>query len=371
VTGTDRSRLRHRTAAATAAALLGAAILAIVLFATGTLGTSANAATTPTGPTPGNPSLAGPLNAPALYNAANPSIVDITATDTPTTGDTGTGFLIDTHGHILTADHIIYDAKTITVKFQDGTTVPAQVLGHDRSSDIAVLEANPSPTNAAALTLGSTSSLVVGDSLAIIGNPFGYNRSLSTGVVSALDRTIQAPNGWLIPHAIQTDATINPGDSGGPVLNKQGAVVGIVDQIATGATNIDSATGVGFAVPIDIIKPQLTQLEHGDSITHPYLGITTSQSITKQPGALIQTITPNTPATTAGLQTGDLITAVQSWLRSPGRLHDTTIHGPSALVAIIAAHHPGQKLTLTVVRGSNRRIVTVTLGTQPTTPPAS
>ena len=125
---------------------------------------------------------------------------------------------------------MVYGSKSVTVKFQDGVTVPAHILGTDRSSDVAVLHVDPSPANAPALTLGSTSQLVVGDSLAVIGNPFGFNRSLSTGVVSALDRTIQAPNGWLIPHALQTDAVINPGNSGGPVLDSHGEVVGIVSM---------------------------------------------------------------------------------------------------------------------------------------------
>jgi putative serine protease PepD len=353
----DRSRLRRLTVGAVAAAVLGAAVLAVVLFATGAFGGSVNGM-----------SLAGPLNAPALYSAANPSIVDITAIDSATSADTGTGFLIDSHGHVLTADHVVAGAESLTAKFQDGTTVPAQVLGQDRSSDVAVLKVNPSPANAPALPLGSSSSLVTGDSLAVIGNPFGYNRSLSTGVVSALDRTIQSPNGWLIPHALQTDAPINPGNSGGPVLDKQGAVVGIVDQIATDGSNIDSNTGIGFAVPVDLVKAELTDLEHGITPTHSYLGIATGQSITSQPGALIQAVAPDSPAATSGLQPGELITMIQSSLRSPRRLYDTTIHGPNAVVAVIAAHQPGQKLTLTVQRGSSTLTITVTLGTQPSTP---
>lgn len=360
-----RSRLRHLTEVV-AAALVGAAVLAVVLFAVGALGggsaSAASASTTPAStsadPTVGSASLAGPLNAPALYANANPSIVDITAVDSSTSGDTGTGFLIDSHGHVLTADHVVYGAKSVTAKFQDGVTVPARVVGHDRSNDVAVLKVDPSPASAPALTLGSTSMLVVGDSLAIIGNPFGFNRSLSTGLVSALDRTIQAPNGWLIPHALQTDAIINPGNSGGPVLDKRGAVVGIVDQIATGGTGIDSATGIGFAVPIDLIKTQLSQLERGATVVHPYLGVATGQSISGQPGALILGVAPGSPAA-ADLRAGELITAING----------SAIHGPSALIAAIAAHNPGQRLTLAVRRGSSPLTITVTLTTQPATPP--
>jgi putative serine protease PepD len=179
--------------------------------------------------------------------------------------------------------------------------------------------------------------------------------------VSALDRIIQAPNGWLIPHALQTDAIINPGNSGGPVLDKQGAVVGIVDQIATGGSGIDSATGVGFAVPIDIVKTQLSQLERGATVAHAYLGVASGQSITSQPGALVESVASGSPAAAAGLRAGDLITAING----------SAIHGPSALIAAIASQNPGQSLTLAVRRASSPLTVTVTLATPPTTPPTT
>jgi S1-C subfamily serine protease len=131
--------------------------------------------------------------------------------------------------------------------------------------------------NAAGIYAAANPS-VVDITLAVIGNPFGYNRSLSTGVVSALDRTIQTPDGWLIPHALQTDAPINPGNSGGPVLDAQGSVVGIVDQIATGGSDVDSDTGVGFAIPIDLVKAELSQLERGAHVAHAYLGIAAGRS---------------------------------------------------------------------------------------------
>ena len=355
-----RSAPKRRKFTALIAAVTGAAALAAVLVAVGAFDRTTTTAAASTHPA-GSANLAGPLNAPAMFAKANPSIVDITAVDSSTTGDTGTGFLIDSQGHVLTADHVVYGAKSVTVKFQDGVTVPAQVLGTDRSSDVAVLKVTPSPASAPALTLGSTSSLVVGDSLAVIGNPFGFNRSLSTGVVSALDRTIQAPNGWLIPHALQTDAVINPGNSGGPVLDNQGDVVGIVDQIATGGSNIDSATGVGFAVPIELVKSQLTQLERGGTVVHAYLGVTSGPSIYTQPGALVESVASGSPGASAGLQAGDLITAIDG----------VAVAGPSALVADVAAHNPGQRLTLTVQRGSSTLTVAATLTNQPSTPPTT
>lgn len=350
---------RQITVVALVAAAIGAGILTAVLFISGALAGNASGATRTMLATYSSSSdtLAAPLNAAALFSAANPSVVDITSNHS-TSVDTGTGFVIDPQGHVLTADHVVTGASSVTVKFQDGVTVSARVLGQDESTDVAVLKVNPSPANVPALTLGSTSSLVVGDTLAVVGNPFGYNRSLSTGVVSALDRTIEAPNGWLIPHALQTDAAVNPGNSGGPVLDAQGAVVGIVDQIATGSSSVDSATGVGFAVPIDLVKSELSQLERGVAVAHAYLGVSAGQTTTGEPGAVVAGIAAGSPAATAGLRTGDLITAVDG----------TAIHGPSALVASIAAHKPGVKITLHVQRGSSAQTVVATLATQPTRP---
>jgi S1-C subfamily serine protease len=284
-------------------------------------------------------------------------VVDITASQSRSV-DTGTGFFVGSAGQVLTADHVVAGASSVTVKFQDGSTVPARVLGQDRSTDVAVLSVGSSPAGVRPLALGSTASLVVGDTLAVIGNPFGYNHSLSTGVVSAVDRTIQAPNGWLIPHALQTDAPINPGNSGGPVLDEQGSVVGIVDQIATGGSNVDSDTGVGFAVPIDLVKAELPALERGVAVAHAYLGVAAGQSTTAQPGALVQGVAAGSPAAAGGVRAGDLIIAVDG----------SVIHGPSALIAGTAAHKPGQKLTLQLQRGPNTLTASATLTTQPTQP---
>jgi S1-C subfamily serine protease len=342
------------------AAVVGVGAVSGALFAAGGVGgsTSAAAAVARRHPSPERSSLTAPLNAAELYAAANPSVVAITATH-PTSVDTGTGFVIDSDGHVLTADHVVSGASTVTLKFQDGFTVPAEVLGQDPSTDVAVLQVRPSPARVPALALGSTSSLAVGDMLAVIGNPFGYDSSLSTGVVSALDRTIQAPSGFLIPDALQTDATINPGNSGGPVLDAQGSVVGIVDQIATGSSSVDSDTGVGFAVPIDLVKWELSELEHGVAVPHAYLGIAAGESVVTEPGALVQGVAGGSPAATGGLRAGDLITG----------LDGAAIRGPSALVAAIAAHKPGNRLTLRVRRGSSTVTVAVTLAAQPSAAP--
>jgi putative serine protease PepD len=197
---------------------------------------------------------------------------------------------------------------------------------------------------------------VVGDPLAVIGDPLDFDRSLSTGVVSALNRTIQAPNGFSIANAIQTDAAIDPGNSGGPVLNARGQVVGITDQIATGGSGSDTFSGVGFAVPIDDVKAELSQLERGAQVSHAFLGVGIAQT-TGADGALIGSVASSGPAAAAGLQAGDLVTAVDG----------KAIHDANGLVAAIQAARAGQKLSLAVQRGSQHLTLTATLGNQPGT----
>jgi putative serine protease PepD len=203
--------------------------------------------------------------------------------------------------------------------------------------------------------LGSSASVAIGDQVAAIGDPFTYQRSLSTRVVSGLDRTISAPNGFTVAHAIQTDAALNPGNSGGPVLDAGGHVIGIVDQIATNGSS-QTSSGVGFAVPIDLVKHELSQLEAGRTIRHAYLGVATSTADSSTPGALVQSVTTGGPAASAGLRSGDVVTAVGS----------TSIRGTNDLVATIATHQPGDHVQLTVRSGSQTVELTATLGTQPT-----
>jgi S1-C subfamily serine protease len=254
----------------------------------------------------------------------------------------------------LTASHVVAGGSTITVKFLNGTVRTASVLGTDTSNDASVLHVNPSGLTLRPLTLGSNTSLAVGDPLAVIGDPFGYNRSLSTGVVSALDRVIEAPNRALIANALQTDAALNPGNSGGPVLDAQEQVVGIADQIATGGSNIDQGDGVSFAVPIDPVKAELSQLEAGSSVAHPYLGVALQEAAINSQGAQVTSVASGSPGASAGVKTGDLITAFDG----------TTVIGPSQLVASLDGLKPGDTVTLTVTRGSSTLTLTATLGTQ-------
>jgi putative serine protease PepD len=256
-----------------AAAVIASAAVTGLLYAVGVAGGSTKTLVASSAQASGGTDLGGPLNAASLYQGAAPGVVAIEATGTSSSStngfpytppgqsiDTGTGFVIDTHGDVLTASHVVAGASTVTVKFQSGPVRSASVLGTDTSNDVSVLHVNPSGLTLHSLALGSVQSLVDGDPLAVIGDPFGYNRSLSTGVVSGLGRTIQAPNGFLIANALQTDAALNPGNSGGPVLDARGQVVGIADQIATGGSGVDQGSGVGFAVPIDPVKAELTAL---------------------------------------------------------------------------------------------------------------
>ena len=347
------------------AAVLAVAVLiaGVVLLTTGASGTRTTVVTTPAGGGSG-------FNAAALYAAANPGVVDITAHTTTTstdpfgvTGktpatDTGTGMVLDRHGRILTADHVVAGGHAITVTFQDGATRPATVLAGDTATDVAVLKVDPSGLTLHPLALGTLSGHRVGDPLAVIGDPFDVQRSLSTGVISGLDRTIQAPDGFSIPRALQTDASMNPGNSGGPVLDSSGRVVGIADQIDTGTDGVDSSTGVGFAVPSDAIKPVLAQLEAGVTPTHASVGVGAANATGADGniGALVQAVNADGPAAKAGIRAGDLITG----------LGGAKITGVDDLAAATAAHRPGDKVSVAVVRGGKHLTLTLTLAKQPT-----
>ncbi len=341
--GVERRR-RPLVVLLVASALLGGGASTAILAATGALNGDSTTVIQRTSTVTSSDSAG--LNAEALYASTSAGVVDIAAGDA-----TGTGFVVDRRGDIVTAAHVVDGATSVTVKLQDGTTRRATVLGKDDATDVAVIRIDPSGLTLHPLSLGSSASLKVGQEIAAIGDPFGYDRSLSTGIVSGVDRTIQAPNGFTLAHAIQTDAAINPGNSGGPFLDASGAVIGIADQIATNG-GADQSSGVGFAVPIDLVRSVLRTLESGGKVEHAYIGIATADGTS---GAKVSSLTSGGPAAAAGLRAGDVIT----------RLGGTSVTDSSRLVAAIATHRPGDRVAVTVKRGAQTLHLTVTLGTQP------
>jgi S1-C subfamily serine protease len=268
---------------------------------------------------------------------------------------TGSGFLIDKAGRILTNYHVIGGAQSVTVQFEGSVTRSAKVVGADANNDLAVLKVNLDGLKVTPLPLGDSTSVNVGDPTLAIGNPFGLDRTLTSGIVSALQREIQAPNGFSIENVIQTDAPINPGNSGGPLLDGAGRVIGINSQIATGG-NGNGSVGIAFAVPINTAKEVLPQLEQGTKLQLAYLGISGTSAGHR---VVVQRAEPGAPAARAGLKSGDTIQSID------GRSVATT----ADVSQIVAAHRPGDAITVTVIRGKSSREVKVTLGVRPAQAP--
>jgi putative serine protease PepD len=260
----------------------------------------------------------------------------------------GTGFVYDSKGDIVTNEHVVDGASSVTVKFSDGSTYKATVVGTDASSDIAVLHVDAPSSKLVPLTLGDSSKVAVGDGVVAIGNPFGLDGTVTTGIVSAVDREITAPDETPIEGAIQTDAAINHGNSGGPLIDLHGQVIGITSQIQSDSGGND---GVGFAVPSNTVKTIADQLISSGKAQHALLGVTVKTAST---GVAISDVQQGSGADDAGLTAGDVITAVDG----------TKVSTAERLRAIIAEHQPGDKLTLTLLRSGGTKTVDVTLGSR-------
>ena len=293
----------------------------------------------------------------AVAKAVIPSVVSISVT-TGQGGDTGSGVILRSDGYVLTNNHVIAAAAggagRIEVAFSDGTTKPATIVGRDTSYDLAVVKV--AATGLPAATLGNSSNVVVGDEAIAIGSPLGLQGTVTSGIISALNRPVTAGGSGesSFINAIQTDAAINPGNSGGPLVDAQGKVIGINSAIASLGESSGSQSGsigLGFAIPINQAKRIAEELISTGRSTHPVIGVTLDQRYSGG-GVRIASVTPGGPADGAGLKTGDVVTAVN------GR----PVAGPTELVVAIRANNPGDKITLTVRSGSGTRDVELTLG---------
>jgi S1-C subfamily serine protease len=315
------------------------------------------------------------LNAAEIYERDGPGVVFVVAEVVQQTSSpfdfgvpseqrgeaTGTGFVLDDDGNILTNAHVVENATNVTVRFSDEKTAQAEIRGRDRSSDLALLKVKADGLDLKPLTLGSSAGVKVGDPTVAIGNPFGLERTLTTGVVSALQRRIEAPDGFQISDVIQTDAAINPGNSGGPLIDASGRVIGINSAIRTGGGGEGGSIGIGFAVPIDTAKKVLPTLKDGKDVERAYLGVTTATvtpdlNLRVDRGAVVTDVVPLSPADKAGLELGDVIV----------RLDGKDVTTSEAISEIVDGRDPGDEVEAEVVRAGRRERVTVTLTARPT-----
>jgi S1-C subfamily serine protease len=319
-------------------ALLGGGVVVAVLAAAGDLGESKKTiVTTVEAAAPATPSNASQrtlgMTPHEAYVRDAPGVAFVTSTIVQKTESpfnifgeeserqgqaTGSGIVIDANGTILTNYHVIENAIKVTVSFEKGQSVEAQVVGKDPSDDLAILHISPDGLRLHPLKLGDSSTVQVGDPVYAIGNPFDLERTLTTGVISALQREITAPNGFTINNVLQTDAPINPGNSGGPLLNAAGEVIGINSQIETGGSG-DGSVGIGFSIPINTAKSKIAELEKGGTVRGAYLGLTSltidgslsALNLPVKAGALVQSVQPGTAAAKAGIRGGSVNTTTE------------------------------------------------------------
>jgi putative serine protease PepD len=285
----------------------------------------------------------------AVYERVKDGVVEV-ATAAGPGGATGSGFVIDREGRIITNQHVVDGAESVTVRFADGAEAEADVVGTDLSTDIAVLDVERPASELTPLRFAADTSLNVGEPVIAIGSPFELEGTVTSGIVSALGREMEAPNGFTIENAVQTDAALNHGNSGGPVLDTRGRVVGIAAQIRSESGGSD---GVGYAIPGDTAKRVADELIADGKVEHAYLGV----SLADDGPARLVSVVDRSPAARAGLRVGDLVIEVDG----------KPIETGDALREAIAAKKPGDALRLKVRRGGDERDFTVELGTRPDT----
>ena len=330
----------------------------------------------------------------SIYRASAPGVVHIETTtrvaqqDDPFFGNPfgaaqtqralGSGFVLDKAGHIVTNFHVVRGATAIQVSFSNNERFKAKLVGVDPSTDIAVLQVEVKARALKALPLGNSDGVRVGDQVIAIGNPFGLDRSVTAGIVSAVQRRIEAPNRLSISHVIQTDAALNHGNSGGPLLNAQGEVVGVNAQIETGGAS-QGNVGIGFAIPINTVKDVVAELiKHGD-VEHAFLGIegkSLTPSIARlfhlpvSSGVIVATVRQGSGAAGAGLKaaTSEVTVEGESWPAGGDvivKLDGEPVPTVERLVDLIASKQPGDRIDVEVVRESSHHTLTVKLGRQP------
>jgi S1-C subfamily serine protease len=323
----------------------------------------------------------GRLTLEEIYTADARGVVSVITTTSDGVAQ-GSGFVLDTSGYILTNQHVVEDQRGVRVSFSNHDNVKAKVIGTDASTDLAVLKVDL-PANALhPLPLGESSTVSVGDSVVAIGNPFGLDRTLTAGIISAVHREISAPNNFAIRDALQTDAAINHGNSGGPLIDRSGAVIGINAQLPSNS-QVNGNVGVGFAIPIDVAKSVIPQLEQHGHVAHPWLGLegdtidgslAHAAHVPVSKGVLIEAIVPGSPIQKAGLVAGSSSVIVNGMGYCLGgdvitAIDDKPVDSVLGLQGMLAGHDPGETLTVHVVHQSgSSKDYAVKLGTQPQDP---
>jgi putative serine protease PepD len=336
---------RKSTVARTASLLVAALLGGLVAVGAGMLvddDSPASEAVTTTVESAAQPTSAG-LSAKAIFERTASAVVEIQAGNA-----SGTGFVIDSDGHVVTNEHVVGTAQTVEVRFAEGEEEQARVIATDRSTDLAVLEVDLAGHGVDPVELGPSADVEVGDPVYAIGNPFGLERSLTAGIVSAVDRDIEAPNGFTITDAIQTDAPVNQGNSGGPLLDASANVIGVVAQIAS---ETGGNVGIGYAVPSDTVRTVVAALLKDGEIERGYLGVQLQET---DDGVRLEVL-DGEPAEAAGLESGDLV------VEAAGK----PVESADDIQNAVSGRKPGEKLELKVRRGEAERTVTVTLGTRP------
>ena len=299
----------------------------------------------PTGapaPVAAAPIPSGEEPAAAVAKALLPTVVEIRHDN-----GLGSGFVYDRNGYIMTAAHVVQGVDRVDVRLYDGTKLSGRVVGTDELNDVAVVKVDRTGLPAAPLAVGQP--VQVGQLAVAIGSPFGLNETVTAGIISATDRVLQDGR-----EVIQTDAPINPGNSGGLLADRRGRVIGINDAIRPG-DNSDGNVGIGFAIPIDLAARSAAAIVQGKQVQTGYLGVSAADPTNGQDGALVQDVVSGSPAAKAGLQAGDLVTAVDG----------QAVQNAGEMVASIRGHKPGDKVTITVGRGGNQTTISATLGERP------